>query len=278
MMKKVFVAYGSGSYLNSLRRIGREARKLHLFHKVILYRESDLPSFIKSSPLMAYKRGGGYWVWKPYIIWKTMQQYPDAIVVYADCGCTLQTNMEEWERWFRLLETYDSVAFRYRLDYDYPWQPMVQRETIDAVWTKKALVDYFDPLLGGCEWIMSGQVWSGLVLSCRNCKAVRMWMDITLMHPELVIDCFGNEIVGQGPAFFEHRHDQSIWSAVCSYWERVDDNTVKVLEETAESDSKAAVLATRIHDVPREPLKTRVIRAIKQTVGDKAYNKMHFWN
>ena len=85
-MKKVFVAYGSGYYLDSLRRIGREARKLGLFSKIILYTEKDMPLFIRSSPLKAFPRGNGYWNWKPYIVWKALEDYPDAIVVYADCG------------------------------------------------------------------------------------------------------------------------------------------------------------------------------------------------
>ena len=197
--------------------------------------------------------------------------------VYADCGCTVQNNLEEWNKWFGLLEDYDTIAFRYKKGFEYPWQQMVPRETIDAVWTKNTLIQYFDSILGGSDWIWSGQIWSGLILACRNSKSIRMWMDITLMHPELVIDCFGNELDNQRDCFVEHRHDQSVWSAVCSYWESADSNVVKVLEETAESDSAAAVLATRIHDGEKESLRTRTVRSIKKLFGDRVYSKLHFW-
>lgn len=275
---KVFISYGSENYLESLRRIGKEAQKLGIFSKVILYTEKDMPPFIQASPLKAYGRGDGYWVWKPYIIWKTMQEYPNSIVVYADSGCTLQPNMEEWNRWFELLETYDTLTFQYRLDYIYPWQQEDKKcLTVDAQWTKESLIRYFDPMIGNRDWINEGQVLSGLVLAHKNSKLVKMWMDIVLMHPELVVDCFGKEIVEQSKEFREHRHDQSVLSALCAYWRNVG-NVLKVLPETLESNEEAAVVATRIR-ILKDPitLKTRMIRKVKQIVGEKRYGSIHNW-
>ena len=278
MKQKVFIAYGSGGYLKSLHRIGKEAKKLGIFSKVILYTEKDMPLFIQASPLKAYKGGNGYWVWKPYIIWKTMQEYPNSIVVYADSGCTLQSNMEEWNKWFELLETYDTLAFRYRLDYVYPWQEEDDGVmTTDAQWTKMSLIRYFDSMIGNRDWLQEGQVMSGVVLACRNSKLIKMWLDITMMHPELIIDCFGNEIVEQSADFKAHRHDQSVLSALCSYW-RDKGRVVKVLAETAESCKDSAVIATRIRIFKNPiPLKTRMIYKIKGAIGTKRYDSIHQW-
>lgn len=276
MKQKVFVSYGSGGYIQSLRRIGKEAKRLGLFSKVLLYTEKDMPLFIQASPLKAYSRGNGYWVWKPYIIWKTMQEYPNSIVVYADSGCTLKPNYDEWNKWFDLLETYDTLAFQYRLDYKYPWQLNDENcLTVDAQWTKESLIRYFDPLLGNRDWIHTGQVWSGLVLACRNSKLVKMWMDITLMHPELVIDCIGKEIVEQSKEFREHRHDQSVFSALCAYWSKIG-TVVNVLTETMESREDAAVVATRKRILKNPvPLKTRIIQRIKDKIGSERYDSIH---
>lgn len=275
-MQKIFIAYGSGGYMKSLHRIGKEAKKLGIFSKVVLYTEKDMPLYIQSSPLKAYPNGNGYYVWKPYIIWKTMQEYPNSIVVYADCGCTLQSNMEEWNRWFKLLETYDTLAFRYRLDYVYPWQEEDKSVmTTDAQWTKMSLIRYFDPMIGKRDWLHEGQVMSGVVLACRKSKLIKMWMDITLLHPELIIDCYGNEIVEQFKEFKAHRHDQSVLSALCSYW-RNKGNVVKVLTETAESSKNAAILATRIRIFKNAiPLKTRMIYKVKEVLGSERYDSIH---
>ncbi len=275
-MQKIFIAYGSGGYLKSLRRIGKEAKTIGVFSKVILYTEQDMPLFIQSSPLKAYSRGNGYWVWKPYIIWRTMQEYPNSIVVYVDCGCTLQPNMEEWRKWFDLLETYDTVTFRYRLDYKYPWQQKDKEVmTTDAQWTKMSLIRYFDRMIGNRDWLQEGQVMSGIVLACRKSKLIKMWMDITLMHPELIIDCYGKEIVEQLECFKEHRHDQSVLSALCAYW-RNKDSVVYVLPETAESSKDAAISATRKRELKNPlPLKTRIIWKVKALLGSEKYDCIH---
>lgn len=276
MKQKVFVAYGSGGYLKSLRRIGKEAKRLGVFSKVILYKEKDMPLFIQASPLKAYGRGNGYWVWKPYIIWKTMQEYPNSIVVYADCGCTLQSNMEEWNNWFELLESYDTLMFRYRLDHVYPWQIHDEAMmTTSAQWTKMSMVRYFDPMIGNRGWLQEGQVMGGLVLACRKSKLIKMWLDISLLHPELLMDCHGNETIEQAECFREHRHDQSMLSALCAYWENKG-CVVNVLPETADSCKDAAVVAARKRVLKNPiPLKTRVIQRIKNRIGDKRYESFH---
>ena len=275
-MQKIFIAYGSGGYVKSLHRIGKEAKKLGIFSKVILYAEKDMPLFIQEFPLKAYG-AHGYWVWKPYIIWKTMKEYPNSIVVYADCGCTLNPNMEEWNRWFDLLETYDTLTFQYRLDYVYPWQKEDNTVmTTNAQWTKMSLIRYFDPMIGNRDWLQEGQVLGGVVLACRKSKLIKMWMDITLMLPELIIDCFGNEIVEQSKEFRAHRHDQSLLSALCSYW-RDKGCVVKVLAETAESyKGTAAIAATRKRIIKNPvPLKTRIIKRIKDKIGNERYDMIH---
>lgn len=58
-MKKIFITYGDDAFKNSRKRIAIEARDLGIFDKVIVYTPKDLPLPVRSSPLMAYKRGGG---------------------------------------------------------------------------------------------------------------------------------------------------------------------------------------------------------------------------
>lgn len=279
-MNKVFIAYGTGRFRKSLKRVGKEARRLNVFSKIILYTEKDLPGYVLNSPLRSCSRGDGYWIWKPYLIWKTMQDYPNSIVVYADSGCTLQANMEEWNRWFNLLEAYDTLAFQYRKDFEYPWEREKGCGTSTGEWTKKSVIEYFDSLFDSRDWVDANQCWAGLILVCRNSRLIRSWLDIMLLHPELVVDCYGNELEHQMDGFKEHRHDQSIWSILCSYW--VSKGTVvKILPETAESYSTAAVVATRKQIHPKEwteiqiPLKSRLIKRVKKMLGNDRYNKIH---
>lgn len=276
MMQKIFIAYGTGNYKKSLRRITKEARNLGIFSKVIAYSEEDMPLAINASPLKIYKRGNGYWVWKPYIIWKTMQDYPNSIVVYADSGCTLRPNIDEWNHWFSLLEQYDTLTFQYRRDHFYHlWEePEINHKSTNLEYNKESFIKYFEPMIGR-GWLDEPQCMSGCVLACRDSKMVKMWMDITMMRPDLVIDSFGVETVGASPMFHAHRHDQSLCTALSFYY--MGTNVVKMLPETAESQFEtAAVSATRIALSPNPvPLKTRIIEGVKKKIGSDKYEKWH---
>ena len=74
----------------SLKRIGKQAKKLGIFDEIILYTPESLPEYIKNSPLMDYNIGGGYWAWKPIIIKETINQLgSECIIVYVLAACSL---------------------------------------------------------------------------------------------------------------------------------------------------------------------------------------------
>lgn len=274
-MTKIFITYGNDLFKDSVHRIKKEARALGLFDKIITYCPGDMPEYIKASPLKAYKRGDGYWCWKPYIIWQTMQEYPDSIIVYSDAGCTLQPKFEEWDYWFSLLEQYNTIAFQYR-DVSNSDNPSNYISLINAKWTKSTVVDFFNSMLTNFKWLSQCQVHAGVILCCRNSKAIKMWLDITLLHPELVIDVYGNEEGKQSPGFIEHRHDQSLWSAISLYYQKKSQNEIIILPETSETLKDSAVISSRIKKtVVQYSRKTKVICAIKSIVGETFYNRVN---
>ncbi|MDR1599312.1 MAG: hypothetical protein LBS11_05515 [Oscillospiraceae bacterium] len=64
------------------------ARKRGQFDKFIEYSPKDLDeNFVRANANILNKpRGGGYWLWKPYVILKTLEQANDGdYVFYADC-------------------------------------------------------------------------------------------------------------------------------------------------------------------------------------------------
>ena len=58
-MKKVFIAYANDAMAYSLKRIGRQAKKLRIFDDILLYTPNDLPDYAKNCDLMQYSYGGG---------------------------------------------------------------------------------------------------------------------------------------------------------------------------------------------------------------------------
>lgn len=276
---KIFISYGDENFSASLRRICKEANDIKLFDKVIAYTQKDLPKEVTRCLLMRYNRGGGYWLWKPYVIWKTMQRYPNAIVVYADAGCTLNKNLNEWNYWFESMKSTETLLTQYRENIDYGWENIFNTSSVQiSTWTKRITIDYFDELLGSKEWHDYSKIWGGFVIARNNSCFIREWLNIMLTHPELVRDPEGEEINNQYDSFVAHRHDQSIITPLAYLYERKYPNVVKIIPETAESNTNAAIVASRIREtVAKISLKTEVIWLIKSLIGEKMYRRLHFW-
>lgn len=279
-MKVVFISYGDHNFKESLKRIGKEAKDLNLFDKIILYTPKDLPQYIKASPLMAYSKGGGYWLWKPYIIWKTLQTFGnDTIVIYVDSGCTINKS-DKWQDYLIQIKQTDTILFKYKDNTIYDgW-----KDLFDCVspqikhWTKKRTLLYFDNLYKSENWRSNNKIMGGFIITKNtNNVFINEWLKVSLFHPELIMDPIGEELSNQFDFFKVHRHDQCIITPLAYYFEQT--KMVLVLEETAESKVEivSAVVASRKRDEfkPKVSLKTKTIRTIKFFIGEKIYNLIH---
>jgi len=280
-MKTIFISYGDQTFKKSLKRIGKEAKNLNLFDKIILYTPKDLPNYIKSSPLMAYNKGSGYWLWKPFVIWKTLQDYGnDTVVIYSDAGNSLFKH-NDWNKYLEKIQNFDTIVFKYKNNFDYGWSNFGTTSPKIKYWTKKNTLKYFDSLFSYSEWEDNNKILGGFII-VRNKKnnLIQQWLNISLLYPELIIDPTGNELVDQYDFFIEHRHDQSILTPLSYFYQTK--NEVLILEESAESakllHQEAPIIASRLKDdiiYPKIKLKTRIIHMIKFLIGEKMYNLIH---
>ena len=273
-MKRILIAYANEPMKYSLKQIGIQARYIKQIDKVILYSEKDLPQEILQSPLMEYKRGGGYWVWKPYLIWKTLQEFPeDSRICYIDAGCSIYPG-EEWDQYWELLDDNDTILFQY--DSEIPrWKPIFgcSSSAIDC-WTKKRTIDYFDRLLKTKQYHSFSKIWGGLIF-CRksNNTFIKEWLDITLTHPELVIDPNQDELKDQYPAFNgNHRHDQSIITPLAYKYRN---HSIVILPELFDENNKSKIIRTSRNRITKEMYKKVFIKYHLQGIlGFKLYNKI----
>ena len=242
-MKKIFISYANRNMAYSLKRIGQQARRLGIFDEVILWTPDQLPDYVLASSLIDYKRGAGYWVWKPAIILETLKQFGnDAIVVYADAGCSLNAS-EDWETYFKLLADYETLCFEYQ-DEIAAWANFGQTSTKIKYWTKQQTLDYFKTLTGDENYPEKYNKIMGGFLFCRNEDNVfiNKWMEIMLERPELVIDPESNEKLEGNQDLAYHKHDQSIITPLAHLYS----DRVKLLEATMETATTGAVVASRV--------------------------------
>lgn len=269
-MKKVFIAYADSALAYSLKRIGRQARKLKLFDEVILYTPDDLSEEFKTHPLMQYRRGGGYWSWKPWLIRRTLQEHtPGDIVVYVDAGSTLRKS-PEWDHLFALMEQFDTLCFQYAETVP-EFAQWGNASTKIKYWTKKQTLEYLDQYFQDTAYRENCKVMGGLLfMKNPDNSLLRQWLDITLSHPELIVDPTEEEMKKQDPGFAYHKHEQSIITALAYY-----DKTACMIPETYEKyhpDSFAWASRCRAANF-KEYLPWAIKTKVRLLLGDKAFEK-----
>ncbi len=252
-MKHIFISYADVRFQVSLERIKKQAQKIGVFDEVITYSPSDLPEYIKASPLMAFSRGGGYWIWKPYIIYNTLMKCNEGdIVYYVDSGCSLSGKSEEWKKYKEYIINYNAIFFNYRRDFKYVgWETSCTRPENNSTkilhWMKPSCISFFNNYIQDKRYLEYDKIWGGFMIIKKTDPIISVleeWYKITLFNPELVMDPFGLELNNLPDTFNLHRHDQSILTPLIYHFKERD--KLLVLPETSESSKEvAAVRADR---------------------------------
>ena len=94
-IKKIFITFGNEHFYDAKDRICKQVEQCKLFDKIIGYTDNDLKNdeyFWKSHGTFITNntKGYGYWIWKPYLILKTLKTLKDGdVVLYLDSGCEI---------------------------------------------------------------------------------------------------------------------------------------------------------------------------------------------
>lgn len=197
-----FISYGNYNFTYALNRIIIEAHEFKLFDVIIGYTDNDLKNdttfwnqhseFINNN-----NRGGGYWLWKSYLLLKTLYRMKDNdILIYADSGCDLLQNRKHMiQEYISLLQKYDILC--------------TSTKRSEKKWTKQDLFLYLQTDDN------TEQLQASYVIVKKTPKIVNFvseWYRISCNY-HLLNDSPSNE--KNHSSFIEHRHDQSIFSLLC---------------------------------------------------------------
>jgi hypothetical protein len=237
-MQRVLVTYADSNFEKAAERLIEEAKKTDFFQQYFSYNKSDLPESVLKSSLLRYKKGGGYWSWKPSLVLKTFEKLSMGdILVYMDAGCQLYKH-KEWNKFSKILLTYDSIFFNLYS----PINNYVKRETLDFFRNEDLFVDKWN----------NNNIFAGGVFILKktelNIRLMQKWHSIMFTHPELVLDINPQERDKELPCFIEHRHDQSILTLLL--YNYIDEYKIKLLWENFENRSPfgQAIFAARNKD------------------------------
>ena len=200
----VFITFSDGIKYK-YDRIIEEAKTSKFFKECIPYTLKDLDQsfidkhskFIENNP-----RGYGYWIWKPYIILKTMEKldYND-ILIYSDSGSVVNPNgFKRLKYYYEILNSYDMICFKIKHD--------------EISWNKKDIIEHILNIFGNSNYnvLNTKQITSNLLLLRNNKKTynfIKLWYNI-MCNYHLIDDTPSKS--PNFKEFIENRHDQSILS------------------------------------------------------------------
>lgn len=198
------ISYGNDHYASQKKFFRETAEASRFFDTLVMYgpEEIAIDFRAKFQLLLNQQKGGGYWVWKPYILKKCLANLAeDDLLIYCDTGCMINLNgKERFAAYIELLmeSKFGSIAFEL---------PHAEIE-----YTKQEVFDYYhsSPAIVNSNQLMA------TVILLRKCKHATQlldeWYQVLFQQPLL----FTDDLVRsrQHPRYLTHRHDQSIFSVI----------------------------------------------------------------
>ena len=203
-MSKVFITFGGGrtTFLDAVARLTGQAAQLDLFDRIIGFTDKDLKAdqdfwakhgaFIEKN-----KRGYGYWIWKPYLIEKTMKTMTDGdLLLFLDAGCEIDARKRpEMEKAFEIAKR------------DLILGTLTYRE---GDWNKADVVHKLGMHETSHMNTPQRQTGANLFLVDRLTRSlVSKWYELACDY-HMIDD--SPSVIPNLPEFREHRHDQSLFS------------------------------------------------------------------
>ena len=203
MKKFITFCGGDQNFFDAANRLITQAKNINLFNEINLYTDENLKKdsefwekhsiFIENN-----KKGYGYWLWKPYIIKKSLGKMKNGdILLYLDAGCEIDIQEKDF-----LIECFELVKKDYIIG-TLGVGVVKERCKMDLV-LKLNMNDnkYLDS--------RQHQAGANMYLVCDQVRQlVDEWYDLCCDY-HLIDD--SESINKNVDNFIDHRHDQSIFS------------------------------------------------------------------
>jgi hypothetical protein len=204
-MSKIFITFGGGenNYYDATKRLKNQANYLNIFDALINYSENDLMNDLKfwrkhNTFIQNNQKGYGYWIWKPYLIMKTLIDMEDGdILLYCDAGCELDINQKS-----NILNMFEIVKT------DLIIGSHTENNEIDH-----CKIDLLAYLSMNNKEILNSIQHQATAICLKKCDTVmdlvKQWYTICCNY-HMIDDTRSS--IDEYASFIEHRHDQSVFS------------------------------------------------------------------
>lgn len=116
------ISYASRMFQQRASSITQQANRSNYFDSFYCFNESIVdPSFQTkfSTVWNDSTRGGGWWIWKPYILHKLLQKISmNDVIVYVDAGCTINPHAEpRFREYIHMVNSHWTGMLRFQLSH-----------------------------------------------------------------------------------------------------------------------------------------------------------------
>ena len=202
---KHFITYGNEKFTESKRRICKEAEECGWFDSITIYEPKDLEKEFqnKYKDVLKLPRGGGYWIWRPYILLKKLNEMNENdYLIYVDAGCTInKKGQQRFYEYLKLLDDSDEGIISFQMPHK------------EKYYTTKEIFNYFN-VLHNPNITNTSQIIGGVLLMKKNNKLmekIHLFYQVIENNKLLFTDFYNKN---QEPYFIDNRHDQSIFSVI----------------------------------------------------------------
>jgi hypothetical protein len=190
------ITYDGGNMSKSAK-LCADSMMFNGIHKATLFKEDDISGEFKvfNKQILSSQRGCGYWLWKPYLIYRSMCLLADGhVLIYADAGVEFVCSVDE------IIGRMDQNSFLFTNTHpNHHWTKRYTLDTICPGWNHNRDKDTPWPQV------------QASVIFLKVCEETRRFVN------EWLLWCQMPDIINDQPSpggemayFQDHRHDQSV--------------------------------------------------------------------
>ncbi len=204
-MKKYFLVYNDGTHVNYLEHLLDSVRTFNKDFEIIVFNKEQIDYEFrnKNANILNEPRGGGYWLWKPYIINKTLKNINDGdLLFYLDSKYYFMKDFTEL--YLKHMENRDILVWKNKPNEPTFWM---------SNWCKMSVLHKY----GLCDMVFNEEInisWAGAIFlrkSKISVDVVNEWLQMCCIYED--ISDSPSDITNSS-SFYEHRHDQSLLTIV----------------------------------------------------------------
>jgi len=198
-----FLVYNDNTHNNYIDRLLHSVKTYGEEFNIIIYDKNDIDNEFmeKNNSILKCDRGGGYWLWKPYIINETLKKinYND-IIIYIDSK-------------YYFIENFTKLYVDYMKNNDLLVWKNKPNEQIWYMknWCKMGVIhkyNMFDKVFNE----NAEDCWGGAMVLKKTentINYIQEWLDMCCVHEDITD---AESKIENAEIFIEHRHDQSLLS------------------------------------------------------------------